>query len=189
MEEDDCAICHCQIVDKVFMTCSAKHPFCFGCILKTIEVNNTLKNCPSCRGGDKYILVEKYNEQNGSDFYTLAHFKKCIPIIQIISKEDITPNSCLISENALLIYIKNKIQLDIIHKIMPNSDYDLNNIIPIFKWTIKSPQQSFDDSEFMSSINSINNTLSSLPGLSNIISTFPHPPGMLSQTPSRGWRG
>ena len=57
MANMECAICYKPIVDKVSRTCSSQHPFCFQCVLSTIEANAELGTCASCRGGDKFIML------------------------------------------------------------------------------------------------------------------------------------
>ena len=123
------------------MTCSAKHPFCFKCLLLSVEATNELKNCPMCRGGDKYIKLENAEGQESSDFYTLSYFKKSIPILQKILNENISANSCLVSEYLLINYVKNKKQLDIVLKLFAQ-DYKLSDLIPLIKW---NERKSMDD--------------------------------------------
>ena len=43
------------------MTCSSQHPFCFKCLLQSVEANTELKSCPNCRGGDKFIMLTNDN--------------------------------------------------------------------------------------------------------------------------------
>lgn len=146
-----CSICHSEIVDKVYMTCSAKHPFCFKCLLQSVEATNELKNCPNCRGGDKFIMIESDTSESTNDFYTLNYFKKSIPILQkILNDNNVTPNSCLISEYLLISYTKNKKQLEIVHKLL-SQDYKIADLIPLIRWYEK---RSMDDigMEFIGSI-------------------------------------
>ncbi len=129
----ECSLCNEQMIDKVSMTCTAQHSFCFKCILKNIEVNSTLKTCPNCRGGDKFIVFPNISPNNlggSNDFYSLVYFTKSLPIIQKILNYQ--GNSCLISENILLFYIKNKKQIDIAHKLIP--DYKIDDLILLIKW-------------------------------------------------------
>jgi len=132
----ECSICYNQIVDKVYMTCSSQHPFCFKCILQNIETNSELKNCPNCRGGDKFIMINNTSNSGNSTsegFYSLDYFKKSLPIIQKILGNSITINTCLISEIILIFYIKNKNQIDVAHKLMSLGE-TLESIINIIKW-------------------------------------------------------
>jgi hypothetical protein len=133
----DCSICYSKIVDKVFMTCISQHPFCFKCLLRTVETNSELKGCPLCRGGDKYIMLTNDNIDTQiipvDDFYSLTYFKKSLPILQKYLGDDVTVNTCLISEIMLLCYIKNIKQLDITHKLM-TLNYKIDDIIPLIRW-------------------------------------------------------
>jgi hypothetical protein len=134
---EECPICQSEIKEKVSMTCSAKHSFCFECILKSVESCKELKNCPMCRGGgeNKSILLESESIcKNSENFYSVSKFKKFIPIIQkILNTEEKSQNSCLISDSVLLTYVKNKKQLefaDILSK-----TYSIDEIFPLIKWT------------------------------------------------------
>ncbi len=137
---EECPICHSEIKDKVYMTCSSRHAFCFECILKGVEASNELKNCPMCRGGgfDRYILVDN-NENicdNTNNFYSISNFKRSLPIVQKILELDPGQNSCLISEKLLLFYVKNKSQIEYTNIL--NNKYSIDEIIPVIKWNMKN---------------------------------------------------
>ncbi len=133
----ECSVCFNQIVDKIFMTCSSQHSFCFKCILQNIEANSELKSCPNCRGGDKFImLTNDLNTTGANGFYSLEYFKKSLPIMQKILGDSITINTCLVSENILVCYVKNKKQLDIAHKLVSLGE-SIDAIVAILKWDEK----------------------------------------------------
>lgn len=134
----ECTLCNLEMVDKVYTTCSAKHAFCFSCILKNIEITNEIKPCPLCRGGEKYIMIENVPntiQRDSDNFYSLDYFRKSIPILQkILSDNNVSPNSCLLSEQLLVTYVKNRKQLEIAHKLLVQDNYKIPDIIPLIKW-------------------------------------------------------
>ena len=65
--------------------------------------------------------------------YTLDYFKKSIPILQKILNDTVSANSCLISEQILVTYVKNAKQLDMAHKLLENG-YKIPDIVPLIKW-------------------------------------------------------
>jgi hypothetical protein len=133
----ECSICFNQIVDKVSMTCSGQHPFCFKCLLQNVEANSELKSCPNCRGGDKFIMLTYNSNASGiNGFYSLDYFKKSLPIIQKILGDSVTVNTCLISEIILIFYVKNKKQLDAAHKLMSQGE-SIDSVVSILKWDEK----------------------------------------------------
>lgn len=131
----ECSICLNKIVDKVLMTCSSQHAFCFKCIIEYIDTESELKNCPNCRGGGQYIMLGNEMSQIGpivtNDFYSLNYFKKCIPVLQKILQDP--TNSCLISENMLITYVKNKKQFEIAHKLLSSGE-SIDTIVTVIKW-------------------------------------------------------
>ncbi len=149
---EDCPICQSEIKEKVFMTCSSKHAFCFECILKSVESTKELKNCPMCRGGgeNKYILIESdKTDENQENFYSISRFKKSMPIIQKILKVGVSQNSCLVSDKLLLAYVKNKKQLDFTEVLSKN--YTIDEIIPFIKWN-RGHEFSGDLSDLMGAV-------------------------------------
>lgn len=130
----DCSVCYNPIIDKVLMTCTSQHQFCFKCLLKNVEANLELKSCPNCRGGDKFIMLTNETESEDTGFYSLKYFKKSLPILKKILGDSVI-NSCLISEIILVYYVKNKKQLDIAHKLI--IDNNMDDIIPFIKWNKK----------------------------------------------------
>jgi hypothetical protein len=132
----ECSICYNPIIDKVFMTCSSQHPFCFKCLLQNVEANSELKSCPNCRGGDKFIMLTNETIPSGTGFYSLDYFKKSLPILQKILGDSVTANTCLISELILVCYVKNKKQLNIAHKLISSGD-SIDDIVPFIKWDEK----------------------------------------------------
>ncbi len=145
---EECPICHSEINEKVFMTCSSKHAFCFECILKSVESSKELKNCPMCRGGDnKYILIDSnISDKNSENFYSIARFKKSLPIIQRILKTEVSHNSCLVSDRLLLTYAKNKKQLELVDILIKS--YPSDDIFPFIKWN-KGHEIAIDLSDLM----------------------------------------
>jgi len=134
----ECAICFNQIVDKVSMTCGGQHPFCFKCLLQNVEANSELKSCPTCRGGDKFIMIPNDSTTSGANgFYSLEYFKKSLPIMQKILGNSVTENTCLISETMILFYVKNKRQLDAAHKLMSQGE-SIDAVASILKWESRS---------------------------------------------------
>ena len=137
----ECSICFNPIVDKVLMTCSTQHAFCFKCLLGIIEANSELKGCPNCRGGDKFIMLT--TEANSSGFYSLDYFRKSLPILQKILGDNVIANTCLVSELILVCYVKNKKQLNIAHKLISSDDTGrglkevIEDIVPYIKWDEK----------------------------------------------------
>jgi hypothetical protein len=131
-----CSICLSDIIDKVYLTCSAKHPFCFRCLIQSIEVTNELKNCPLCKGGDKFIMVDMSKLEDNNNFYSLSYFKKSIPFLKKILNDNIGSNSCLVSEQVLITYVNNKKQLSVAHKLL-DSSYEINEIISLIRWDEK----------------------------------------------------
>jgi len=127
----DCSICYNQIIDKVYMTCNSQHPFCFRCLLESVEVSSELKYCPNCRGGDKFILLSNNSTSTGVGFYSLDYFKKSLPILQKML--GIITNTCLVSEAILVFYVKNKKQLDIAHELIA-LDYSIDDVSSLIKW-------------------------------------------------------
>lgn len=132
----ECSLCSEEMIDKVFMTCSTQHSFCFKCLLKSVEVNSELKSCPNCRGGDKFIMLTNNINTEINDFYSLNYFKKSLPILQKILNNGVTINTCLISEILLVSYIKNKKQIEVCHKLL-ELDYKLDDLISLIKWNGK----------------------------------------------------
>lgn len=132
----ECSICHSEIVDKVYMTCMARHPYCFKCLLLSVETTNELKNCPLCRGGDKFIILENSDTPENNDFYSIYQFKKSIPILHKILSENVSSNSCLIPEYLLLNYVKNKKQIMLVNFLIEH-DQKIDDIIPLIKWNDK----------------------------------------------------
>jgi len=134
----ECSICYNPIVDKVSMTCSSQHTFCFKCLLKSIETNHELKSCPNCRGGDKFIMITgDLGSTEVNDFHTLVYFKKSLPLLQKILNDSVNVNTCLISELLLVCYVRNKKQLDIAHRLL-GLDYKIEDIVPLIKWDSKN---------------------------------------------------
>lgn len=136
----ECSICFGPIVDKVSMTCSSQHSFCFKCLLRAIEVTSELNSCPNCRGGDKYIMITNGTGPTGSGFYSLEYFKKSLPFLQKILGDSVIANTCLISEIILICYIKNQKQLNLAHKLLSNGIDDpisIDDIVPFIKWDEK----------------------------------------------------
>ncbi len=131
----ECSICYNQIVDKVTMTCSGQHTFCFKCIIEYVDANSELGNCPNCRGGQSYIMLGNEASSTNTDFYSLYYFKKCIPILQKILQD--STNSCLISETMLITYLKNKKQLDIAHKLLSSGE-TIDTVVTVIKWNEKN---------------------------------------------------
>ena len=130
----ECSICFNPIVDKVSMTCSSQHPFCFKCLLQNVEANAELKSCPNCRGGDKFIMLTNDTTLHSNDsFYSLQYFKKSLPIIQKILGDIVTANTCLISETILVFYVKNKKQIDAVHKLMSVGE-SLDTVVSVIRW-------------------------------------------------------
>ena len=146
----ECSICQSTIVDKVLMTCKYTHAFCFKCILKYVEQNGELKSCPNCRGGDKFIMVQSFDQSDNvgdqldhvgdqsnqeDEFYTINFFRKSIPFLEKIIKTNFQ-NSCLISESSLLAFIRNKDQLKLVNVIISNSnEYSIENLSKLIKWS------------------------------------------------------
>lgn len=148
-----CSICQENVVEPVRLTCRASHSFCFGCILDYIENNKELKNCPSCRGGGKYILLpdkdsSEENSQGSTSnevtFKSLKNFHNSLPILQKI--KNIESNSCLISDDILYLYISNKDQIELINEIIKNrkengiavSESDTDKLIKLIRWKTSS---------------------------------------------------
>jgi hypothetical protein len=149
---EECSICQSTIIDKIHMTCSSRHPYCFECLLKSVETTLELKSCPLCRGGDKFIMLDNLETISSDNFYSLYMFKKSIPIIQKVMKEKQT-NTCLISDKMLLFYVNNKIQLEF-SRIL-KEEYETDEIIPIIRWnseTQGSNSNSSDLGNFFSNI-------------------------------------
>jgi len=125
-QNDDCFICQQPIVDEANFTCPAAHGCCFRCILEYIEKNKELKTCPICRGGLKFITLgpNYYTDNNITadidPFYTIQNFKECLPILYKIL--NIKEESYLISEELILLYQKNKKQLQLIKNNIENFD-------------------------------------------------------------------
>ena len=71
----------------------------------------------------------------------MQYFKKSLPILQKILKNNVTTNTCLISEIILVCYVKNKKQLDLAHKLM-NIGETLETVVSGIKWDEK---KSFED--------------------------------------------
>lgn len=130
----ECSICYNQIQDKVSMTCGSQHAFCFKCILQYIEANQELKNCPNCRGGEKFIMISSEpSSGTNNDFYSLDYFKKSMPVLQKVLQDSTVSNTCLIAEVLLVSYVKNKKQLDIAHKLI-NIGESVDTLVPLIKW-------------------------------------------------------
>ena len=129
-ERPICAICTEQVIDEIRMTCEAEHPFCFKCILKDISTNNSLKPCPLCKNGSKYIMIPYKKHLSNTDiepFYTIKYFKECLPILNKIVQNPI--KSCLISEYTLLLYIKNKRQITLVKQ-----QHSVDEVFDLIKW-------------------------------------------------------
>ncbi len=161
---DECNICREKIIDKVFMSCSSQHVFCFKCILLGVEVTSKLKNCPNCRGGNKYIIYSTVG--NNTDFYSLNYFKKSLPFLQKIINTPIV-NTCLISESELLIYANNKKQFEAAYKLIENG-YNMDDTLKLINWNRKTKSEtvtgnlnwqsipvSFPNNNFMDSISTM----------------------------------
>lgn len=141
---EECSICQSTVIDKVQMTCSSKHHYCFECLLKSVETTLELKSCPLCRGGNKFIMLNNLETADSDNFYSLFMFKKSIPIIQKVIKEKQT-NTCLISDKILLFYVNNKIQLEFTRIL--KEEFDTDEIIPIIKWNLEPSEVETDLSE------------------------------------------
>lgn len=138
-----CAICQSEVVDKVSMTCSSMHKFCFKCILKYIEKNNKLTNCPYCRGSSKYILIEK-NDTNSDSFYDTNYLKKSLNVLSKVFK-DIETNSCIVSDMSLVHYIRNQKQLNLFFKALQFYEKE-EHLIQLIKWDTFKVNIGFSDS-------------------------------------------
>lgn len=141
-ESDECVVCYDSY--EVLMTCKARHKLCFKCVVNIVETNNKIGFCPTCRGGNKYIIVDKINK-NKNDFYSISYYNKCHPFI-INMCRNIVDNSCLISEEELLHYIKNKQQLEVAVKLL--NDFPVEKIINIIQWKISSTNNIFHELGF-----------------------------------------
>jgi hypothetical protein len=137
----ECAICQSDTDDPVSMTCNSQHQFCFKCILKAIETTKKMPPCPSCRGGDRYIILPTKNisteisENPEEYFYTTKYFKTALPTLQqIFYGSGHSGNSCLIAEQLLLIYALNKKQLRILD-ILVSAGEKVNDVIHFIKWS------------------------------------------------------
>lgn len=156
---EECPICYDKEgIDRVFLTCAAKHSICFKCALDGIEHNKKLNVCPLCKGGTKYIIIGDSSAKL-MDFYNLSYFKKLLPIlIKIIN--DKSSNTCLISEDLLLSYIENKKQLEIASKLL-DSGLSVDDIFNTIKWTKLSPSpthgRSTAENIFDAMLNELNN--------------------------------
>ncbi len=136
---DECSICHEIIIDKVFMTCSSQHSFCFKCILQGIELTGELKSCPNCRGPEgiekKFILLEKRYiinlDEDEQNFYSLNYFKKSLPVLQRLT--NLSNNTCLLSEHVLSVYINNKKQLEFFYEVIKIGK-QIDDIFNFIKW-------------------------------------------------------
>ena len=131
-DQDQCTICQDRVKDEIKMTCEASHSFCFKCILQDVETHGLLKPCPNCRNGLKFILMlnKLKNDvvNNVSDpFYSTKYFEECLPILNKIVKDN-GQKSCLISEEILLLYIKNKKQLKIAKQ------FNIEEVFDTIKW-------------------------------------------------------
>jgi hypothetical protein len=149
---EDCSICHSELKNQVYMTCGSKHPFCFECLLKSVEATKELKSCPLCRGGDKFIMVDQACNQIEGDhesYYSLHNFKKSIPILQKVLKQE-TSNTCLVSDKILIAYIKNKKQLEF-SKILLSHKYEIDEILSFIRWE-KEKDIRDDVCDFLSNI-------------------------------------
>jgi hypothetical protein len=132
----ECPLCNEEMIDKVLMTCNSQHSFCFKCLLKGVEVNSELKSCPTCRGGIKYVMLSnETNSTDVNDINSLFYFRKSLPILQKVLGEDVVINTCLISEDLLVCYVRNKKQIGIIHKLLP--EYKIDELVPLIKWDKK----------------------------------------------------
>jgi len=138
----ECSICKEDLIDEVFMTCGSKHSFCFSCLLKYVESSRKLSNCPYCRGGDKFIIIPDIKSNESNEFYSLYNFKKNINIMQKVLSVNIT-NTCLVSENLLLFYIKNKKQLIMFNFLILNEFLE-NDIYPFIKWKTTNYMEDID---------------------------------------------
>src|SRR5579872_7384548 len=85
-----CYICQeTKVCDGVEMTCTARHKFCFECIVKSVETTKTLMNCPYCRGGNNCIIeypIKSDIRVVGEPFYTLPYYKRSIDLLYGIFK-------------------------------------------------------------------------------------------------------
>ena len=144
----ECSICKCEIIDKVSITCSATHSFCFKCVLDYIKQNNGLKGCPLCRGGDRFILIQQNQNHVGDDksfthnFFSLKYFVASLPILQKIMDKDNLSNSCIISDDVILTYISNQKQIEMTRELL--KVYKLDQIFSFIKWTKKKQPISQD---------------------------------------------
>jgi hypothetical protein len=141
----ECSICYNKINDShVEMTCMSRHSFCFKCIIENVETHSELKPCPLCRGGSKYILLNLGQATKGStgSFYSTDYFLESLPIINKLIKCKFT-NSCLVSEEALVFYVKNKKQINMFNKLVrdrkeENAEEDtIDELIDCIKWERK----------------------------------------------------
>ncbi len=129
-----CPICKENVVDAVYTTCSARHSFCFSCILGMVPTSETL-SCPVCRGGNEYIIVDNINkfDANDTDYNSLKSFIKYKKVIMALASDDKNHNCCLVSTECLLFYINNKEQFELLEFI--SSKYELSNAIKLIKWS------------------------------------------------------
>jgi hypothetical protein len=122
------------------MTCAAQHAFCLKCIFQYVEKNDKLKECPSCRGPTngnmRFIMIKNQGNYQISlnqidEYYSSKMFFKSYPVIKKIERlmTNQTPleNSCLTSENEILIFTKNREQLILYHKMTEDLKYPADN--------------------------------------------------------------
>jgi hypothetical protein len=139
-----CFKCFNQIVDKVNMTCSEQHSFCFKCLLDLIEADSEqLKVCPRCRGGDKYIILGNDLVSTGTGFYSLNYFKKTLPILQKFFGDNVNTDTCLIPEIVLVYYVINKKQIEVAHQLI-SLNYSIDDAFSLINWdekrTLEDPE-------------------------------------------------
>lgn len=144
-ELKECVLCN---IDKdknefINMTCDARHEFCFGCIIKNIEINKTNKECPLCRTKISSIIIppksklENFNKTDfykEEDFYSIYFFNKCIPFLNILGNTNIT-NVCLIENLELTNYTKNKNELIFaVNVLKSGAETDIDKLYDHINW-------------------------------------------------------
>ncbi len=144
-----CGICQEQVTDPIMMSCEAMHKFCFKCTLEYIDVKKTIQSCPCCRNGGRYIIIPQQNTQNTqnahTNFFTISYFKNMLSIIEKIIKIS-CKGSCVISDNVLSFYVRNKKNIQMYNTLRSNDDYKEDTdeeLISRFKWDVKSPNRNF----------------------------------------------
>ena len=135
-----CSICQKNAYEPVYMSCSSFHTYCFSCITKWYKTKEYNTTCPVCRGGDDCIILSNIKPEYSTDYYSLYTFLYLQPYLCKILNITENNNTCIIPSRLIILYMKNKSSIEILHGYLSNknitSTMNIKDIIKCIKWDI-----------------------------------------------------